>query len=207
MRRAGYAFVGVVLATITACGCAASARERTRPRTAVGPGLSTHAAPCTTKRATASDVGLPIHAGAIPSRQDTAPDLGFWGAPWGVNESSSASIECRSDQAGYRAAVLKLETSESVERVAAFYRDALAIYGRVLDCSADANLTGQRNTSSDDETCATGLGGKPPRLEPGERLFRAGTERSHRLVGIQPHGSGARFQLVYFESLAVGRRR
>ena len=40
---------------------------------------------------------------------------------------------------GFKLFVLKMESSDAPEKVAAFYRKALAKYGTVLDCS-NANL-------------------------------------------------------------------
>jgi hypothetical protein len=46
-------------------------------------------------------------------------------------------------------------------------------------------------------TCAAGLGGKAPPLQPGELLFRAGRRNKEHLVGIQAGAGFTTFQLVY----------
>jgi hypothetical protein len=126
--------------------------------------------------ANAEDVGLPIYAGSKPhkdsSNDSEAARLGLWGAG-----------------SGFKLAVVKMETSDSPEKVAAFYKRVLAKYGKVLDCSnpppeADASKSDNILTCGDD---------KP---EKGGMLFKSGTKEKQHIVGIQPNGQGTIYELV-----------
>jgi hypothetical protein len=105
-------------------------------------------------------------------------------------------IDVPAGRAHSRTVVIKLRTPDDPDRVAAFYKKALAIYGTVLDCSDPANVP---KVAPGEATCAAGLGGKPPLLQPGELLFRAGARNKEHLVGIQTRAGFTVFQLVYIE--------
>jgi hypothetical protein len=127
----------------------------------------------------AQDLGLPLYPGAHrykdSSDDSSAAKLGFWGR-----------------DSGFKLAVLKLETDDSVEKVAEFYRKALAKYGKVLDCSDKASHSAG-GRSKKDLTCDD----DEPRA--GELVFKAGTREKQHAVGIQTSGGHTRFQLVYLE--------
>ena len=92
--------------------------------------------------------------------------------------------------------MVKLESNDSPQKVAASYKKALAKYGTVLDCSDASSQTSQKgeNESSKKLTCE----GDKPGL--GKMTFKSGTKEKQHLVGIEPNGSGSVFQLVYVES-------
>lgn len=133
--------------------------------------------------ANAKDVGLPIYPGARPhkDKDDDKPSakFGLWGSSF-----------------AFKVAVVKLESNDSAQKVAAFYRKALAKYGTVLDCAAASSQTSEKDEdeSSKKLTCE---GDKP---KPGEMEFKAGTKEKQHVVGIEPNGTGSVFQLVYVES-------
>jgi hypothetical protein len=133
--------------------------------------------------ASAKDVGLPIYPGARPHKEkdedQPSAKFGLWGSSF-----------------AFKLAVVKLESSDSAQKVAAFYKQALAKYGTVLDCGAPSSQTSEKdeNKSSKQLTC------EDDKPKPGERTFKAGTKEKQRVVGIQPNGSGSLFQLVYAES-------
>jgi hypothetical protein len=120
------------------------------------------------KNASAKDVGLPIYPGARRHKDDS-------------NDSSALNMDLWGGSTGFKLFVLKLETTDAPETVAAFYRKALAKYGTVLDCSNASAAQGE----------------KPKR---GEISLKAGTKEKEHLVGIEPNGSGTIFQLVYIET-------
>jgi hypothetical protein len=133
--------------------------------------------------ASAKDVGLPIYPGARPHKDkdedSTSAKFGLWGSSF-----------------AFKLAVVKLESGDSPQKVAAFYKKALAKYGTVLDCGADSSQASGKdeNKSSKQLTCESD---KP---KPGEMTFKAGTKEKQHVVGIEPNGSGSLFQLVYVES-------
>lgn len=135
------------------------------------------------KEATAKEVGLPIYPGATPHRDDKndspAANLGLWGSTF-----------------GFKLVVLKMETKDAPEKVAAFYKRALGKYGRVLDCGAGTKESKDKETSKNSNalTC------EDDEPEKGGQLFKAGTKQKQHIVGIQPQGQGTVFQLIYVEA-------
>jgi hypothetical protein len=131
--------------------------------------------------ATEKDLGLPIYPGARQHKDSSddspAVTMGLWGG-----------------SSGFKLVVLKLESDDSPEKVAAFYRKALAKYGHVLDCGKpgakdEKAEAGPSNvlTCEDDQPAA------------GSFTLKAGTKAKQHGVGIQPNGKHSLFQLVYVE--------
>ena len=74
------------------------------------------------KQATAKEVGLPVYPGAKPHKDEKddsgAVQMGIWGGSF-----------------GFKLAVMKMESNDAPEKIAEFYKKALARYGTVLNCS------------------------------------------------------------------------
>jgi hypothetical protein len=134
------------------------------------------------KNASAKDVGLPIYPGARRHIDD-------------ANDSSALNMGLWGGSTGFKLFVLKMETSDAPEKVAAFYRKALAKYGTVLDCS-----NASAPTSSDNEKNSKKLTCEDEKPKPNEISLRAGTKEKQHAVGIEPNGTGTTFQLVYVET-------
>lgn len=136
-------------------------------------------------KASAKDVGLPIYPGSRPHKDkeedSSAANLGLWGGG-----------------AGFKLAIVKMETSDSPEKVASFYKKALSKYGNVLDCTKPS--TGAANSDKDDSSKTLTCGDDKP--EKGGMLFKAGTKETQHIVGIQPNGQGTLYQLVHLGSWA-----
>jgi hypothetical protein len=128
-------------------------------------------------KAGAEDVGLPIYAGSKLHKDNSddsaAARLGLWGGG-----------------SGFKLAVLKMDTNDSPEKVAAFYKKALAKYGKVLDCSNPSPAQPNAEKKDDILTCGDD---KPDK---GGLLFKSGTKQKQHIVGIQPNGQGTFYQLV-----------
>jgi len=127
------------------------------------------------KHAGAKDVGLPMYPGAREqkdkSEDSPAVKLGLWGG-----------------NSGFKLAVVKLESNDGPDKVAAFYRKALKKYGKVLDCTGSPKATvGDSNE----------LGCEDEHPENGELVLKAGTKQEQHLVGIKSSGGLTQFQLVY----------
>ena len=129
--------------------------------------------------ASAKDVGLPLYPGSRrhKDKEDDSPaaNVGLWGGG-----------------SGFKLVVLKMESDDSPEKVADFYKKALAKYGKVLDCSHPA--PSDANSSKSDSKSLTCGDDKP---EKGGVLFKAGTKEKQHLAAVQPNGSGSLYQLVY----------
>lgn len=134
--------------------------------------LSTHA--------TAKEVGLPIYPGARPHNDEDensqAVKMGLWGSSF-----------------GFKLVVLKMESDDALDKVAAFYQKELARYGKVLNCTDASSAPEEKSKSSKELTCDE----KP---EKGGQVFKSGTKEKQHIVGIQPNGKGSLFQLVYVEA-------
>ena len=134
------------------------------------------------KNASAKDVGLPIYPGARRHKDDTndnsALNMGLWGGA-----------------TGFKLFVLKMETTDAPEKVAGFYRKALAKYGTVLDCSSASSAT-----SSTENKSSKKLACEDEKPKPNEISLKAGTKEKQHAVGIEPNGTGTTFQLVYIET-------
>ncbi|MDT8999222.1 hypothetical protein RQP53_08075 [Paucibacter sp. APW11] len=132
-------------------------------------------------QASIDEIGLPLYPGAQP-RKDSGDDksavsMGVWGGSFGVKLQAA-----------------KFSSSDSAEAVARFYRDALARYGKVLDCSAGAPREAEAGKDSDQLRCDDS---KPAK---GTLSFKAGKKKDFRAVSIEPgSGKGVEFQLVHFE--------
>ena len=144
-------------------------------------GPETDAGLIVSARATAKEVGLPIYPGSIPHKdQDNdspAAKLGLWGSSF-----------------GFKLVVLKMESKDTPRKIADYYQNALAKYGTVLDCTHAARPQEAKDEKSEKLTCGDD---KP---EPGGMLFKAGTIEKQHIVGVQPKGAGAVFQLLYVEA-------
>ena len=137
--------------------------------------------------ADAADVGLPAYPGAIrktdPSGDPTAFSFGLWGASFGI-----------------QLAVVTYRSVEGVDKVAAFYRDALAKYGTVLDCSTNRKSDDLSHRRRDDKadkdrpvTCENDT------VDAGGRLYKVGTNRAQRVFKATPWHDGTTFELIDIE--------
>jgi len=135
------------------------------------------------KQATAKDVGLPVYPGAKAHKdeKDDSPtvQMGLWGGSF-----------------GFKLAVMKMESNDAPEKIAEFYKKALAKYGAVLNCS-DASL---KASGKDKGGSSNKLECDGDKAEKGGLVFKAGTKEKQHVVGIQPNGQGSLFQLVYVEA-------
>jgi len=131
--------------------------------------------------ATAKDVGLPLYPGAKPQKDakddSSAANLGLWGGAF-----------------AFKLVVLKLETADAPDKVAAFYRKALAKYGPVLDCSNPPASKQQDNNKSGKLTCDED---KP---DAGGQLFKSGSKEKQHIVAVKASAPGTTFQLLYLEA-------
>ncbi len=150
--------------------------------------------------ASAADVGLPLYPGAVkkPSKDDdnsTGISFGLWGGSFGM-----------------KLAAVEYTSPDSVDAVASFYRDALAKYGPVVDCSQNKpkNPKGKSGSSRgvwsssdvDDGKDAANkpvtCGGDGPDVA-GGRLYKVGTKSDQRLFELDPVSGGVNFQLVHLQ--------
>ncbi len=133
--------------------------------------------------ADAKDIGLPLYPGARrhKDKDSDSPGVNFdlWGGGSGV-----------------KLAVLKLESDDSPEKIADYYKKKLSKYGKVLDCSHPTdNATGSSDKDDDNKPLTCGS----DRPDKNGLLFKSGTKSDQHLVSIEPNpvNNGSLFQLVH----------
>jgi hypothetical protein len=130
---------------------------------------------------TLQDVGLPSYAGATPEK------------PTEGKEGNGGSFGAWAGKFGLQIHAMSFTSPDKPDQVAAFYAEALGRYGDVLDC---------RHPATREKTPE----GEPERLRcddtvpaTGHYEFRAGAAKNFRVVHVEPHAEGTRFQLVRIE--------
>ena len=135
------------------------------------------------KQATAKEVGLPVYPGAKPHKDEKDDSgnvqMGIWGGSF-----------------GFKLAVMKMESNDAPEKIAEFYKKALAKYGTVLNCSDPS----QKASAKEKGGPSNKLECDDDKPEKGGLVFKAGTKEKQHVVAIQAHGQGSLFQLVYVEA-------
>lgn len=130
------------------------------------------------KDASAKDVGLPIYPGARLARKDSDGDPTAQIALWGGSS-------------GFKLVIVKLESGDSPDKVAAFYRAALGKYGKVLDCTgANPGDHEQHGKKSNELTC-------DGQHDESGIVLKAGTEDKQHIVGIEQKAGTTKVHLVY----------
>ena len=171
VRNVLLAVLGTILAASAVLGQSSSQQDNGKASSGKSAGF------ILSDDATAKDVGLPIYPGAQrlkdSSDESSAVQMGLWGG-----------------SKGFKLVVLKLQSDDAPEKIAAFYRKALGHYGKVSDCNASA---AERKKSDSDLQfdCAQD---HPPA---GGFAFRAGTKRNQHIVAVEPDGKRAKISLVY----------
>ncbi len=138
------------------------------------------------KDANAKDVGLPLYPGSHRHKDtnddSSALNMGLWGG-----------------QSGFKMALIKMESTDSPEKVAAFYRKALARYGKVITCPADGAPADAKNPPADSQTLNCDSD-QSDHHEKNETELKAGTKEKQHIVGIKPEGNLTTFTLIYIET-------
>jgi hypothetical protein len=181
--RAQLAFYASILALLLAASLPLAAQDQKdsqqsdKDKDSVGFNLG--------QSASAKDLGLPIYPGSQRHKDNSedspALNMGLWGG-----------------SSGFKLFVLKMESADAPDKVAAFYRKALAKYGTVLDCSNPPPSGGHADDSNKKSSKALTCEDAKPKA--GEVSLKSGTKAKEHAVGIQPNGSGTLYQLVYVET-------
>lgn len=102
-----------------------------------------------------------------------------------------ANVNVSSSLFGVKVAVLKYHSDDSPDKVLAFYRQDMAKYGKVLDCTGGFAMHYHRYDQDAEVTC-DGHGGHEYQEE-----LKVGTQNNQRVVAIRPSGGGSEFALIY----------
>lgn len=145
-----------------------------------------------TDETTAADLGLPVYPGA-----DIVKDK---------DNDKSADIHMGFGEWELRVKVVNYSTSDSQDKVVAFYRKALTRYGDVIACQDNAPV-GTPGATSEGLTCAD-QGGANVKVDTGDHnngfssdekgfQLKAGSRRHQHIVGFESSVPGqTRFDLV-----------
>lgn len=142
------------------------------------------------------DLGLPFYPGAKPYKGTDDSESGL-----------NASFQGGSD--AFKLVVMKLQSSDSPDKIAAFYRKALSKYGTVLDCSKSTGEKGKnggsknesdKNNNDDKNSKSNALSCEDDHDTKEGYSYRSGTKTNMHVVGIEPNGKSTVISLVYVKS-------
>jgi hypothetical protein len=137
----------------------------------------------------AAELGLPAYPGAVAMKSD---------------EHQSADVHLGFGQWEMRVRVASYQTSDSKDKVSAFYKKALSRYGDVITCK-DNDPVGTPTTTSQGLTCADGgKNGQKININAGDFHYnpngtelKAGSKRHQHIVGFkEPQDGKTQFALV-----------
>jgi hypothetical protein len=135
--------------------------------------------------ADAKDLGLPLYPGSRRHKDKDDDSNGINFGLWGGGS-------------GFKLAVMKMESDDSMDKLADYYKKHLSKYGKVLDCSNPSpNADKEKDNNNDDPTKPLTCGDDKP--DKGGVLFKSGTRPDQYIVAVQPNpsGRGSLFQLVH----------
>jgi hypothetical protein len=133
------------------------------------------------KNASAKEVGLPLYPGSRRHKDDS-------------DDSSSLQLGAWGGSFGFKIAVVKMESDDAPEKIAAFYRKALSKYGKVLNCSDTAEAAAQKDKPSNGLDCDS------DHAEKGEVVLKSGTKEMQHIASVKANGSGSVYDLVFVEA-------
>jgi hypothetical protein len=119
------------------------------------------------------DTGLAVHQGARPRRH-------------GERGPRNAKVNIDGPLFGLRVAAAEYEDDAAPDEILGFYRKEMAAYGEVLECRGNLDFKGRLGRP----VCRERWGSR-------EVSLVVGTEREHRIVAVEPHGSGSKFGVVH----------
>lgn len=139
-----------------------------------------------TDQTSAADLGLPVYPGAEPVTDD--------------DKHKSADVHLGFGEWQLRVKAVSYGTPDSQEKVAAFYKKALARFGDVITCNGNSPV-GTPTVTHEGLTCEDN--GKNGKVQVDEHDFRqdfqlkAGSKRHQHIVGFEDSKGGrTRFALV-----------
>jgi hypothetical protein len=142
-----------------------------------------------TDQTTAVDLGLPVYPGARAVQND--------------DKHKSADVHLGFGDWELRVRAVSYESSDSQEKVIAFYKKGLGRYGNVVTCQGNSPV-GAPAATSEGLTCADDKGNGNVNIDQGDYHLgsgglelKAGSKRHQHIVGFEnPKDSKTRFALV-----------
>ena len=139
----------------------------------------------TDKDANIAGIGLTTYPGAVPVKEDDGKK----------SDAADINLNFGDFHLGVKAAAF--QTSDSPDKVEAFYRKDMAHYGDVLECRNDKPV-GQPTRTADGLTCNDDHGHHEIHVsdDHNEIELRAGSPGHMHIAGIQPKDGGTKIGLV-----------
>ncbi|HEX6879817.1 MAG TPA: hypothetical protein VF135_05605 [Terriglobales bacterium] len=172
--RFSNSFVRSALFTFTVLLCVTAAAPAQDSKSSMGDGYGLVA----NSNGKVKDIGLSVYPGARPQKDSD-------------NDSAVATLGLWGPSSGFHLSLMKFETGDSKDKVAAFYRKELAKYGKVLDCGDPAAPRGKKGNEL---TC------EDDHPDKDEVMLKAGTKQNQHIVGISEKDGATRFQLIHLET-------
>lgn len=149
-----------------------------------------------TDQTTATDLGLPVYPGATVVKGD--------------DDHKSADVHVGFGEWELRVRAVSYQTSDSEDKVTAFYKKALGRYGNVITCKDKAPV-GTPAITSEGLGCTDDNSNGNVKVDTGNYNFgkgdlelKAGSKRHQHIVGFEnPKDSQTRFALVALDLPAV----
>jgi hypothetical protein len=149
-----------------------------------------------TDQTTAADLGLPVYPGATLVKGD--------------GDHKSADVRLGFGEWELRVKAVSYQTSDSEDKVTAFYKKALGRYGDVITCK-DKVPVGTPAMTTEGLTCADNGKNSKVHIDQGDYHvgnggleLKAGSQRHQHIVGFEERkGSNTRFALVALDLPAV----
>jgi hypothetical protein len=138
----------------------------------------------TNDAAVQTGLGLPVYPGAeLVKKKD--------------KDSGSADVNLSFGSFQLRVKAANYHSADGPDKLAAFYRQALARYGDVIECS-DNKPVGTPTHTAEGLTCDNNKENHMRVSEDltGKRELKAGSKQHQHIVAIDPDGSGTKFGLV-----------
>jgi hypothetical protein len=138
----------------------------------------------TNDAAVQTGLGLPVYPGAeLVKKKD--------------KDSGSADVNLSFGSFQLRVKAANYHSADAPDKLAAFYRQALARYGDVIECSNDRPV-GTPTRTAEGLTCENN---KENHMKVSDDLsgkmeLKAGSKQHQHIVSIDPDGSGTKFGLV-----------
>jgi hypothetical protein len=133
------------------------------------------------KGANASDVGIAVYPGATLKQNDSD------------GNDKSANVNISSFGFGLKVVALEYRSSDSPDKLVAYYKDELKKYGKVLECHTthfDVNPDIKESDHGSHALTCDGSNGSNIEL-------KVGTKENQHIVAVEPDGKGSSFSLVY----------
>lgn len=133
------------------------------------------------KGADAGDVGIAVYPGATLKQNDSD------------GNDKSANVNISTFGFGLKVVALEYRSSDSPDKLVAYYKDELKKYGKVLECHTthfDVNPDIKESDHGSHALTCDGSNGSNIEL-------KVGTKENQHIVAVEPDGKGSSFSLVY----------